>query len=139
MNVTNIWWDNNGKPTTEDDVYLLRTRTLLLAILAIILSGDPAASQGTSADARLRAMYTAEWQWRQQEMARVSDAPGDAGAADHHPRVDAASQARRYAYWQRTLAALDSIPLGQLSPEERINAQVFSTSIRALATCCSRR
>jgi uncharacterized protein (DUF885 family) len=108
-------------------------RRFVIAILGVFVTGRPAHSQGTNADARLRALYTAEWQWRQQEMARASDAPGDAGAADHHPRVDAASQARRHAYWQRTLASLDSIPLDQLSPEERINAQVFGTSIRALA------
>ena len=47
--------------------------------------------------------------------------------------MDAASQQARLAYWTRTLATLDSIPLAQLSPEERINAQVFRTSIRALA------
>jgi uncharacterized protein (DUF885 family) len=106
---------------------------LLLAILVTMASGHGAAAQSSTADARLRALYTAEWQWRQQEMARVSDAPGDAGAADHFPRVDAGSQERRYAYWQRTLRALDSIPLDQLSPDERINAQVFGTSLRALA------
>ena len=106
---------------------------LVLTILCVALTGKPAASQGTATDARLRALYTAEWEWRQQEMARVSDAPGDAGAAAHFPRVDAASQQRRYAYWQRTLAALDSIQLDQLSPEERVNAQVFGTTLRALA------
>jgi uncharacterized protein (DUF885 family) len=106
--------------------------TLVFVVTSMI--GEPAFAQGTSVvDARLRALYTAEWQWRQQEMARASDAPGDAGAAARLPEVDAASQARRYAYWQRTLAALDSIPLDQLSAEERINAQVLGTSLRALA------
>jgi uncharacterized protein (DUF885 family) len=106
--------------------------TLVFVVTSMI--GEPAFAQGTSVvDARLRALYTAEWQWRQQEMARASDAPGDAGAAARLPKVDAASQARRYAYWQRTLAALDSIPLDQLSAEERINAQVLGTSLRALA------
>ena len=66
-------------------------------------------------------------------MARRSNEPGEAGAADHLPRVDAASQEARLAYWTRTLAALDSIPFDELSPEERINAKVFGTSIRALA------
>jgi uncharacterized protein (DUF885 family) len=47
--------------------------------------------------------------------------------------VDAASQQARLAYWTRVLAALDSIPFDRLSPEERINAQVFRTSLRALA------
>jgi uncharacterized protein (DUF885 family) len=66
-------------------------------------------------------------------MARRSDAPGEAGASDHFPRVDAASQERRHAYWQRVLAVLDSIPFDRLSSEEQVNAQVFETSIRALA------
>ena len=96
------------------------------------MTAQSAANQ-SNADERLRALYSAEWTWRQQEMARRSDAPGDAGAADHFPRVDAASQVRRHAYWLRTLATLDSIPLPALSPEERINAQVFRTTITALA------
>ncbi len=77
----------------------------------------------TSADARLRALYTDEWTWRQQWQ------PGD-----RFPSVDAASQQARLAYWTKTLAALDGIAFDQLSPEERVNAEVFRTSIRALAT-----
>ena len=58
----------------------------------------------------------------------------DAGPGDHFPRVDAASQQARLAYWTRTLATLDTIPVDQLSPEEKINAQIFRTSLRALAS-----
>jgi uncharacterized protein (DUF885 family) len=105
--------------------------------LCVSLPFSPVAAQTPgdrgAADERLRALYTAEWTWRQREMARRSDEPGEAGASDHFPRVDAASQQARLAYWTRVLVALDSIPLNQLSPEERINAQVFGTSIRALA------
>jgi hypothetical protein len=54
----------------------------------------------SSADARLRALYTEEWNWRRQEMARSSDQPGEAGASDH-------------------------FPLDELSPVEKVNAQVF--------------
>jgi uncharacterized protein (DUF885 family) len=86
-----------------------------------------------SADARLRALYTEEWNWRRNEMARRSDEPGDAGASDHFPRVNAVSQQARLAYWTRTLATLGSIPLDELSPEEKVNAQVFRASIRALS------
>ena len=88
----------------------------------------------TSADARLRTLYTEEWKWRQQEMARSSDQPGEAGASDHFPKVDAESQQARLAYWTRALATLDRIPFDELSPEEKVNAQIFRTSIRALAT-----
>ena len=106
---------------------------VLTVVVLSALTMNARSALGQSADARLRALYTAEWTWRQQEMARRSDAPGDAGAADHFPRVDAASQGRRHAYWVRALATLDSIPFTALSPEERINAQVFRTTITALA------
>jgi uncharacterized protein (DUF885 family) len=86
-----------------------------------------------SADARLRALYTEEWNWRRHELARTGDREGAEDASDHFPKVDAASQQARLAYWTRTLATLDSIPFDQLSPEEKVNAQVFRTSIRALA------
>lgn len=85
----------------------------------------------TSADARLRALYTAEWTWRQREMGR-GDGPRDAGSTAF-AKVDAATQEARLAYWTRALATLDSIPFDQLSPEEKINAQIFRTSVRALA------
>ncbi len=105
-----------------------------VAVCALTPASHAAAQtpRDSSADARLRALYTAEWTWRQREMARRSDEPGDAGASDHFPRVDAASQQARLAYWTRALATLDNIPLAQLSPEEKVNAQVFGTSIRAL-------
>jgi uncharacterized protein (DUF885 family) len=112
---------------------MLRTIGIALVWAAPLLHLDAQTPTAGSADARLRALYTAEWTWRQQELARRSDEPGDAGAGDHFPRVDPASQARRQEYWLRALATLDSIPLNQLSPEERINARVFDTSVRALA------
>ena len=109
---------------------LARAALLVLAPVA----GAQVPRDATSADARLRALYTAEWTWRQREMVRRSDAPGDAGAGDRFPRVDPASQQARLAYWNRALATLDSIPYAQLSPEEQINADVFRTSVKALAT-----
>ncbi|HEX4935724.1 MAG TPA: DUF885 family protein, partial [Gemmatimonadaceae bacterium] len=94
--------------------------------LALVFTPALADAQGAGgvADARLRALYTAEWEWRQRELGRGSDA---------FPRVDAEAQTSRLAYWTRTLAQLDSIPFDRLSPEEQVNAQVFRTSIAALA------
>ena len=114
----------------------IRTFSTCLALCAIgpvspVTAQTP--RDARAADARLRALYTAEWTWRQREMARRSDGPGDAGASDHFPRVDAAAQQARLAYWTRALATLDSIPFTKLSPEETVNAQVFGTAIRALA------
>ncbi|MGH7460706.1 MAG: DUF885 family protein, partial [Longimicrobiales bacterium] len=102
-------------------------RARWLVVLALIPFSHLSAQ---SADARLRTLYTAEWDWRQNELV---EGRGADNVPDHFPRVDAASQQARLAYWTRALAALDSIPLAGLSPEERINAQVFRTSIRALA------
>ena len=105
--------------------------------LCVTLALAPPAAQGqreaTSADARLRALYTEEWTWRQQELARGGNQAGDAGASDRFPKVDAASQQARLAYWTQALATLDGIPVDQLSPEEKVNAEVFRASVRALA------
>ncbi|MGQ0642645.1 MAG: DUF885 domain-containing protein [Gemmatimonadaceae bacterium] len=111
------------------------TRRCLLwpALLCAAPLSHLTAQATAPADARLRALYTAEWTWRQRELAQRDATLGDAGASDRLPRVDAASQEARLAYWTRTLSSLDSIPLAQLSPEEQVNAQVFGTSVRALA------
>lgn len=101
--------------------------------LGLLIAGPAAAQAQTgagSADQRLRELYTAEWTWRQREMGR--EAPGDRGVSDRFPKVDAASQQSRLAYWTKTLAAVEEIPFDQLSPEERVNAQVFRASLRAL-------
>ncbi|MBL8962315.1 MAG: DUF885 family protein, partial [Gemmatimonadetes bacterium] len=97
-------------------------RSILSVVLALAVGSD-AQAQAT-AEARLRALYTTEWEWRGRELARNSDT---------FPRVDAASQQARLAYWTQVLAALDSIPLAELPPEEQVNYQVFRTSITALA------
>ena len=104
-------------------------RASFLLLLGLI---PMAGLSAQSADARLRALYTAEWTWRQRELAQ-RDGGGADNFPDHFARVDAASQQARLAYWTRALAALDSIPLAALSPEERVNAQVFRTSVQALA------
>jgi uncharacterized protein (DUF885 family) len=108
--------------------------SLVLCAVLVLVPASAQTQRGTaSADARLRALYTEEWNWRQQELARGGDQPGGSGAGDRFPRVDAATQQARLAYWTQTLTTLDSIPFGELSPEEKVNAQVFRTSIRALA------
>jgi uncharacterized protein (DUF885 family) len=100
------------------------SRVLLVVVLATLALPSPSraqASSDASADARLRALYTDEWSWRQKEFGR---------GADGFARVDAASQEARLAYWTKTLAALDAIPFDQLSAEEKVNAQIFRTSLR---------
>jgi len=112
----------------------MRIRGVRAVALVLLLAASVAApaqqASSASADERLRAIYTAEWEWRLKEMARE---PGDLGrdsTADHLPRVDAASQKARLAYWNNALAELDKIPFEQLSAEEKINAEVFRTVIK---------
>ena len=93
---------------------------------------DPAAAPATAAVERLRRLYTEEWAWRRKEFGRL-EGTGPGSQADYLPRVGSAAQQARLTYWTRVLAELDRIPLAELSPEERINAAVFRTSIEALA------
>ena len=119
----------------------MRRMTLMLSLLAAaastsLLSAMPAQAQvvqaaASSADQRLRNLYTSEWSWRQKERARLGVGPG--ALADHLPRVDAKSQQARLAYWTNVLAELDKIPVAQLSPEEQINAAVFRTMVEISA------
>src|SRR5262245_55689981 len=105
--------------------------TLTWLLVFVVLPSAPSAQtprDTTSADARLRTLYTDEWNWRQREMGRGE------GGGDRFARVDAASQRARLDYWTKALATLDSIPFNELSPEEKVNAQIFRASIRALAS-----
>ena len=99
----------------------------LCAVLAVVPASARAQAQADtgSADARLRALYTDEWNWRQRELGR--------GEGGRFAPVDAGSQAKRLEYWTKALSALNAIPFDQLSPEEKVNAQVFKASIQALA------
>lgn len=93
--------------------------------VALALTALPLAAQRPgAADARLKALYEKEWAWRQDQFGR---------GRDTFANVDAATQQARLTYWTDVLAQLDKIPLGQLSPDEQVNAQVFRTSITALA------
>lgn len=106
---------------------LIRSRAHRFVIVTnalLLFSAHTHAQATSSADARLRALYTAEWEWRQNQFGRGSD---------RFPRVDAQAQQERLAYWTRALAQYDSIPYAQLSAEEQVNAQVFHTSVLALA------
>jgi len=118
-------------------------RRPLLFLLAAAASALPAAAQQApapapaaapaSADERLRRLYTEEWQWRLRQDARVPGPGGRATAGDRLPSITPAAHRERLAYWERTLAELDRIPLDLLSDEERINARVFRTVVEEMA------
>jgi len=108
---------------------------LALAIMGAVPPLDgaaPAAAAvaGNAADQRLKAIYDAEWAWRQKEFAQVSEGLRSKDD-DHFPAVTAADWARRRAYWQDVLDRIAKIPVADLSPEERLNAAVLTESLRA--------
>src|SRR3546814_15820415 len=78
-----------------------------------------------SADARLKALYDAEWDWRLKEEALLPNEDGRPIPADHFERVDAPSQQRRLDYYTNVLAELIRIPPDQLSAEDKVHAEVF--------------
>ena len=101
-------------------------------LAAALLAVAPAAAeaQAGAADAQLKAIYDAEWAWRQKEFAQVADGLRSK-SDDHFPSVARADWARRRAYWNDVLARVARVPAAQLSPEERLNAAVLAESLRA--------
>ena len=91
-------------------------------------TGAEAAPEAGSADARLRALYEAETEWRHQEFQLVED-DNRWVQGNRYPSETAETQGRRLAYWQDVLRQLDAIALDQLSAEEQINAAVFRQMI----------
>ena len=119
---------------------MIRIHLLRLAVAAAMLPAVPALAQTpqpasatspNAAEQRLRRLYEAEWAWRREQFAQT-EGRGPGAAADHLPSVTPEAWAERRAYWERALAELDTIPLDQLSDEERLNAQVFRTMIEEL-------
>jgi uncharacterized protein (DUF885 family) len=82
-----------------------------------------------SADARLKALYDAYAKWDAQESGQFFNPKGELDPGDHLPRVDAQSQLRRKAHIENVLRQLDTIPVGQLSSAEQVNAAVFRTML----------
>ncbi len=108
----------------------MRRAVLALAALSLMSAADAAPPTAKSADAQFRALYTAEWTWREEQFADNED--GTKPLTDHLPRVDAAAQAARLARWEKTMAALNALPYAKLSPGERENFDVYKPQIATL-------
>jgi len=101
------------------------------ALLLVLLSVPAgAAHKPASADARFKALYTAEWKWREQQFANGEDNTRE--IPDHLPKMDAATQQMRLEYWQDVLAKLDAIPRAKLSPANQVNYDVYKPQIEVL-------
>jgi uncharacterized protein (DUF885 family) len=99
----------------------------------MMLAAAPPAFANKASDARFTAIYTREWAWRQAQFGPLDESEGEGERNDHLPHVDAASQARRLAYWNGVLKSLDAIDPKVLSARAQINFQVYRTQIENLA------
>ncbi len=104
--------------------------SVAVMISAPLASAAPGGSGTASADGKFKALYSAEWQWREAQFADGED--GGSKVQDHLPRVDAAAQAERTRYWQDVLRKLDGIPRKQLSAAQQINLDVYRPQIEVL-------
>ncbi|HKD21156.1 MAG TPA: DUF885 family protein [Rhizomicrobium sp.] len=91
----------------------------------------PAMAAGNDADAKFKAIYTREWAWREQQFAGEDD-DDRRKIADHLPKVDAATQAMRLAYWQNVMHALDGISPASLSHDAQVDYAVYKPQIQVL-------
>ena len=107
-------------------IWIFRCAAVLIAMATLA----PADASNMSADARLKAIYTREWKWREEQFA--DDEDGHKPVVDHLPKVDEASQQARLAYWTAVMHDLDAIPRAQLSAEEQVNYDVYRPQIAAL-------
>jgi uncharacterized protein (DUF885 family) len=83
-----------------------------------------------NADARFQALYSAEWKWREEQLADGEDSQKP--ISNHLPKVDAAAQQARLRYWEDLLSKLDAIPRAQLSPQEQVNYDVYRPQVQVL-------
>src|SRR5215813_6301562 len=102
------------------------------AALALVLISVPVAAKTgqSSADARFKALYTKEWKWREEQFASGEDNVKE--IVDHLPKVDAASQDARLAYWQGVLKQLNAIPRAKLSAANQVNYDVYKPQLEVL-------
>lgn len=100
-------------------------RTFLACAAAAILATASAPAQ--TADERFKAIYEAEWAWRDAQFAAGED---DAKpVADHLPKVDPATQEMRLAYWRDVLTALDRLSYPELTDKAKTDFDVYRPQI----------
>ena len=100
---------------------------LMLGASHCAMAAESSPAPGAGADARFKAIYTAEWAWR--------TGKAGANAKPENSRLDtadAASQEQRLGYWQNVMHQLDGLDVGQLTPEDQVDYAVYREQIANL-------
>ena len=104
------------------------------ATTAAQASAHPVDRATAAADAAFRAIYEAEWKWREQEFGGSGDEDSESTVdVPRLPDVGAPAQARRLAKWDAVLAQLATVDPAKLSPAERVNYAVYLPQVQNLA------
>lgn len=108
-------------------------RKALLAVpivMGTVLAVCACQHRKEDANSRFRALYTEEWQWREEQLADDEDAQKP--ISNHLPKVDPASEQARLKYWESVLARLDAIARSELTPREQVDYDVYRPQIQVL-------
>jgi uncharacterized protein (DUF885 family) len=123
------------KPTEKAMKRAMSLWALVLAGFALAASGaaslsfaktapGAATASGAAAEARFKAIYTAEWKWRIGKAG--PHARPDNGRLD---TVDAGSQQARLDHWRHVMKQLQAVDVNQLSPAGQVNYAVYRRQI----------
>ena len=105
-------------------------RSFWVAFVVVVAATPASATNQHDADARLTAIYSAEWKWRVQQLADNEDSQRP--IEDHLPKVDPATQELRLRYWEEVKGKLDAIDRAALSPPQQVNYDVYRPQIEGL-------
>jgi uncharacterized protein (DUF885 family) len=116
---------------------MTKVRCVVVALCLLVpfagFAQEPAkpAAKTTADDLHLRAIYNAEDAWRKAQRGAADEDHPDAILAQL-PLVDAAKQQSDLEHWQAVLRQVDTLHPSQLSPDERVNYQVFRAQLVVL-------
>ena len=112
-------------------------KTLIVGVLGLgLMLAIPSWAQAptpNTADQRFKTIYEAEWAWRSQQFPGTNDDKDRRPRIDSLPKIDAATQKQRMAYWNDVLRQLDAIPVDELSAAEQINYAIYRPQIANMA------
>ncbi len=100
------------------------------AALTVVAAGCSQTAKHHDADAELKAVYTAEWTWREAQLPDDEDSQKPISA--HLPDVGPAAQEARLQYWLEVQRKLQAIERDDLSAPERLNYDVYRPQIEVL-------
>ena len=111
-------------------MHVFFVRTFSVAVVMVVAATPALATNQQDADARLTAIYTTEWKWREQQLADNEDSQRP--IENHLPKVDPVAQELRLRYWEAVQKKLDAIDRAELSPPQQVNYDVYRPQIKVL-------